>query len=442
MRFALSPEHVDFAASVRKLLDAGKTPAAVRAWSAGEHAAGRTLLEQLAGAGVFGLAVAEEYDGIGAEPIDLVVAFGEVGRAAVPGPVVESAAAIPALLQALTGTGAGAAADGAATIADGTGDAAGGAADTASGAGDTGSGTEDTAGGAGTTADGAGTTASGAGTTASGAAERPSVAATSEDGASIAPNADDVADHSSTASTAANASAVATQWLPQIAAGAALGTIAFAAPGRTALALDADIADLVLIADGDRLLTGKVDEQVRSVDPARRLFTVVPDELIAAGEPVTEAIAAGFDAGALACAAQLLGAGRGLLDAATEYAKQRKQFGRPIGEFQAVKQKLADVLIALDLAEPLLHRAALTAGGPDRARDVSAALVACGDAAHLAARTGLQVHGAIGYTAEYDLSLLLTKVTALRSAWGTPDFHRARIAEALRARTVRNGEIA
>ncbi|WP_280213689.1 acyl-CoA dehydrogenase family protein, partial [Nocardia cyriacigeorgica] len=130
--------------------------------------------------------------------------------------------------------------------------------------------------------------------------------------------------------------------------------------------------------------------------------------------------------------------GSGLLDAATEYAKQRKQFGRPIGEFQAVKQKLADVLIALDLAEPLLHRAALTAGGPDRARDVSAALVACGNAAHLAARTGLQVHGAIGYTAEYDLSLLLTKVTALRSAWGTADFHRARIAEALRS-TVAGG---
>ncbi|MBF6288182.1 acyl-CoA dehydrogenase family protein [Nocardia cyriacigeorgica] len=334
MRFALSPEHVDFAASVRKLLDAGKTPAAVRAWSAGEHASGRALLEQLAGAGVFGLAVAEEFDGIGAEPIDLVVAFGELGRSAVPGPVVESAAAIPALLQALAGADSGAA---------------------------------------------------------------------------------------------------AARWLPGIAAGTTLGTIAFATPGRGAVALDADVADLILIADGDRLHTGTVGQQVRSVDPARRLFTAVPDELIAEGAQVADAIAAGFDAGALAAAAQLLGAGSGLLDAATEYAKQRKQFGRPIGEFQAVKQKLADVLIALDLAEPLLHRAALTAAGPDRARDVSAALVACGNAAHLAARTGLQVHGAIGYTAEYDLSLLLTKVTALRSAWGTADFHRARIAEALRS---------
>ncbi|MFE3442215.1 acyl-CoA dehydrogenase family protein [Nocardia sp. NPDC059180] len=352
MRFALSPEHVDFAASVRKLLDAGKTPAAVRAWAAGEHAAGRTLIEQLAGAGVFGLAVAEEFDGIGAEPIDLVVAFGELGRSAAPGPLVESAATIPALLQALAGTASG--------------------------------------------------TAGVSGTSAADAAAR---------------------------------------WLPGIAAGTTLGTIAIASPGRGAIALDADVADVILIADGDRLHTAKIGEPVRSVDPARRLFTVVPDELIAEGAGVTTAITAGFDAGALACAAQLLGAGRGLLDAATEYAKQRRQFGRPIGEFQAVKQKLADVLIALDLAEPLLHRAALTAGGPDRSRDVSAALVACGDAAHLAARTGLQVHGAIGYTAEYDLSLLLTKVTALRSAWGTPDFHRGRIAEALRA-AGKNGVVA
>ncbi|MBF6413561.1 acyl-CoA dehydrogenase family protein [Nocardia cyriacigeorgica] len=349
MRFALSPEHVDFAASIRKLLDAGKTPTAVRSWAAGEHAAGRALLEQLAGAGVFGLAVDEEFDGIGAEPIDLVVAFGELGRSAVAGPVVESAAAIPALLQALAG------------------------------------------------ADAAGTASA------------------------------------DSASTGSGAAAAAARWLPGIAAGTTLGTIAFATPGRGAVALDADVADLILIADGDRLSTGTVGEQVRSVDPARRLFTVTPDELIAEGPHVAEAVAAGFDAAALACAAQLLGAGSGLLDAATEYAKQRKQFGRPIGEFQAVKQKLADVLIALDLAEPLLHRAALTAGGPDRARDVSAALVACGNAAHLAARTGLQVHGAIGYTAEYDLSLLLTKVTALRSAWGTADFHRARIAAALRS---------
>lgn len=120
--------------------------------------------------------------------------------------------------------------------------------------------------------------------------------------------------------------------------------------------------------------------------------------------------------------------------------KQRQQFGKPIGQYQAIKHHLANVLIGLDMAQPLLYRAALTlqdnADTATRARDISAAKLACGEAAYQAARIALQVHGAIGYTAECDLSLWLTKVTALRSAWGTPDFHRARIATALRGGTA------
>ncbi|WP_063049335.1 acyl-CoA dehydrogenase family protein [Nocardia arthritidis] len=332
MRFALSPEQLDFGASLRKLLEAGRAPAAVRAWASGDSGPGRALIRQLADAGVLGLAVAERHGGIGAEPIDLVVAFQELGRAAVPGPLVETAAAIPALLQAL-------------------------------------------------------------------------------------PDQD-----------------LAARWLPGFAEGAALGTVAFAPPGP-GVALDADTAEVVLLAGENQLSTGNRTGLVRSVDPARRLFTVAAAETVAEGDQVRAAAAAGFDTGALACAAQLLGAGKALLHASTEYAKQRKQFGKPIGEFQAVKQKLADVLIALDLAEPLLYRAALTTAETTRSRDVSAAAVACGDAAYRAARAALQVHGAIGYTAEYDLSLWLTKVTALRSAWGTPDLHRARIARALREDT-------
>ncbi|MEV0299027.1 acyl-CoA dehydrogenase [Nocardia sp. NPDC050710] len=336
MRFALSPEQLDFGTSLRKLLDAGHTPAAVRAWAGGDAQPGRALIRQLAGAGALGLAVEEQHGGMGAEPIDLVVAFQEIGRAAAPGPVVETAAAIPALLQAL-------------------------------------------------------------------------------------PDSD-----------------LAQRWLPGFAEGAALGTVTFAAPGRAPVALDADIADVVLIVVGDRLCAARRDEPVRSIDPARRLFRITPEEVLAEGALVLEAGAAAFDAGALAGAAQLLGAGRALLHAATEYAKQRKQFGKPIGEFQAVKQKLADVLIGLDLAEPLLFRAALTIAEPTRGRDVSAAVIACGDAAYAAARAALQVHGAIGYTAEYDLSLWLTKVTALRSAWGTADLHRSRIAATLRDEAARD----
>jgi alkylation response protein AidB-like acyl-CoA dehydrogenase len=108
------------------------------------------------------------------------------------------------------------------------------------------------------------------------------------------------------------------------------------------------------------------------------------------------------------------------------------QFGQPIGSFQAVKHMLADAAVGLELARPLLFGAAIALGTPGAARDVSAAKVACTDAAYRAGRAALQVHGAIGYTAEYDLALWLTKVRALTSAWGTQAFHRARVLEAIR----------
>ncbi|MEU6138400.1 acyl-CoA dehydrogenase family protein [Nocardioides sp. NPDC047086] len=170
-----------------------------------------------------------------------------------------------------------------------------------------------------------------------------------------------------------------------------------------------------------------VGAEQQSVDPTRRLFDVTPGDEIAAVDPTA------LDLGTLACSAQLLGAGLRLLDDTVAYVKQRTQFGRPIGEFQAVKHLLADVRVALDFAAPLVHNAAieLDTEAPTAARAVSAAKVAAGDAAYLASRTGLQVHGAIGYTREFDLSLWILKVRALVGAWGTPAEHRARILESL-----------
>ncbi len=328
MRFALSSEQRDFADSLRKMCDAASTPAAIRSWGEGAADGGRALIRQLAGAGALGLAVAEEYDGMGAETIDLVVACQEFGRAAVPGPLVETAAVIPALLQAL----------------------------------------------------------------------------------------DD--------------SAPAQRWLPAFAEGRALGTIALSPQTP---AIDADIADTVLLVDDDRLYAAQRGDRIESVDAARRLYALSADELVAQGDSVRVAAATAFDAGALAVAAQLLGAGKAMLDTSVAYVIQRHQFGQPIGRYQAIKHHLANAKIGLDMAEPLLNRAALSFDTDDRARDVSAAKLACADAAYRTARIALQVHGAIGYTAECDLSLWLTKVTALRSAWGTADFHRARVASALRS---------
>ncbi|MEV6643065.1 acyl-CoA dehydrogenase family protein [Amycolatopsis sp. NPDC051371] len=209
--------------------------------------------------------------------------------------------------------------------------------------------------------------------------------------------------------------------LAALAGGDLLATVV--APPEVPLALDADVAGVVLdLNEGE--VTDVGIEPVRSVDPARRLFRITGTTRTTVADPVA------FDRGVLAVAAQLLGAGQWLLDASVAYAKQRSQYGRAIGEYQAVKHLLADVVTQLELARPLLYGAAVA--GDTFARDVSAAKVMAGDAAYLAARTALQVHGAIGYTAEHDLGLRLTKVRALAGAWGTGSFHRARVLADLR----------
>ena len=178
-------------------------------------------------------------------------------------------------------------------------------------------------------------------------------------------------------------------------------------------ALDADVADQVYVGTSP---VDSVGRQVDSVDRTRHLF-----EVSGTGDLHPEA----FELAVLATSAQLLGAGERLLGDSVTYVKQRRQFGREIGSYQAIKHALADVRIGLDFARPLVHGAAL---GEISA---SAAKVACADAAYLASRTALQVHGAIGYTQEFDLSIWITKVRALVTAWGTPGHHRAKVLEEL-----------
>ncbi|MBM0123262.1 acyl-CoA dehydrogenase family protein [Pimelobacter simplex] len=212
----------------------------------------------------------------------------------------------------------------------------------------------------------------------------------------------------------------AAAYLP-VALGAEVEGVATVAMPR---ALDADVADAVYAVVDGTLHSATAGTAHTSVDRSRHLFDVTPGEAVAHGD-----LAAAYDLAVLATAAQLLGAGERVLADAVTYVKQRKQFGREIGSYQAIKHKLADVRIALDFARPLVHGAALD---PTR-RAVSAAKVACADAAYLASRTGLQVHGAIGYTQEFDLSVWITKIRALVTAWGTPGEHRARILETLRS---------
>jgi alkylation response protein AidB-like acyl-CoA dehydrogenase len=225
----------------------------------------------------------------------------------------------------------------------------------------------------------------------------------------------------------------AAKWLAELAAGELIATIAM--PPTLPNALDADVAGLVLVAEGGSVRRALPQAPLTSIDAARRLFEIRPAEPVTAAAPAHagSAVARAMRLGTLASAALLLGAGRGLLETTAEHARTRVQFGRPIGAFQAVKHALADVLIGLEFARPLVYAAAiaLDEGAVTAARDVAGARVACSDAANRAARTALQVHGAIGYTRECDVSLWLAKVRALSSAWGSQAEHRATVLAAL-----------
>ncbi|GHD84159.1 acyl-CoA dehydrogenase [Streptomyces naganishii] len=311
MRFLPTPEQREFARSLDAMLSAADTPSAVRSWAAGDRTAGRALWSRLADAGVFALAVPESCGGVGPLPVEVAVAFVELGRHAVPGPLVETVLA-------------------AALLAGGSGpDAAAGL-------------------------------------------------------------------------------------LSALASGKAMATVG--AP----YALDGDAADVVLVLrDGGVWRAPGARDARPCLDRARRLTTPLPGgELLLPRTPP-----AALHWARLATAAQALGVGLTLLDRTVAHVGRRVQFGVPIGSFQAVKHRLADARIALEFARPLLFGAALTMDPAD----VAAAKAAACEAAYTTARTALQLHGAIGYTAECDLSLWLTRARALRTAWGAPHECRATV---------------
>jgi alkylation response protein AidB-like acyl-CoA dehydrogenase len=225
------------------------------------------------------------------------------------------------------------------------------------------------------------------------------------------------------------------RWLPEVAAGRAILT---AAIGGALHLPDAHVADLALIERAGELhaveRAALNARPLPSVDGARRLYRIEPAlgvaTLIARGAEARPALDAAFDRGALATAAQLCGLGRRMLDMTVEYVKVRQQFGQAVGAFQAVKHHLADALLALELARPVVYRAAYSAAhaSPDRATHVSMAKAYASNAAHVAARAALQCHGAIGYSYEHDLHLWMKRAWALEAAWGDAAWHRARVA--------------
>ena len=173
------------------------------------------------------------------------------------------------------------------------------------------------------------------------------------------------------------------------------------------------------------------DVVINGIDGGRRLFTLAPE--VSTGTVLAIDPASLIDAGALAAAAYLLGLSSRMLAIAGDYARDRRQFGQPIGAFQAVKHLMADALLQVEFARPAVYRAAWSLANdmPEQTRDVSMAKALASDAALKAARSALQVHGAIGYTWECDLQLFMKKAWALAPAWGNAQHHRRRVADAV-----------
>ncbi len=223
------------------------------------------------------------------------------------------------------------------------------------------------------------------------------------------------------------------EWLPRIAQGEAVAAVQLrGAP----FVSDADVADLLLLEqEGDLHVVpadGFQSTAVPTEDRARRLFAVEAET--SASTRMGEVAEDGFARGAVATAGVLNGIGLRLLEMSVTHVKDRQQFGRPVGSFQAVQHKLASVYVLLESSRSATWSAAyaLARSLPDRYVAAAVAKAHATDVAALAGAEALQCHGGIGFTWEHDLHLWLKRAKALESAYGTAAEHRATVAAHLR----------
>jgi alkylation response protein AidB-like acyl-CoA dehydrogenase len=266
---------------------------------------------------------------------------------------------------------------------------------------------------------------------------------------------------------------VAGPWLTALAAGTAIGSVALAnregsyeqarltttwtrsgpvirLDGWAGFVLDADVADVLVVAarggDGaiiaavvERAASGVGIERMPTVDETRRLFAVTFDDVVvgedqllcAPGHDSARLLDRVLSLGVVAAAVDAAGATERALETTAEYAKQRMQFGRPIGSFQAVKHHCANMAIAVEASRAAARAAAQALDGdPDgwaRASSIAASYVgpACSEACALE----LRVHGGIGFTWEHDAHLHLKRVKLDEVLFGSPSWHRRRLAD-------------
>ena len=179
---------------------------------------------------------------------------------------------------------------------------------------------------------------------------------------------------------------------------------------------------------------GVAKAPVVSLDMTRQLcdlsFDDTPGTLIASGAAASAALEAALTAGAGILAAEQVGVAQRCLDMTVAYTKERRQFARPVGSFQALKHRMADVWVAISQARAASRYAAacLATGDPDVKVAVAMAKAYCSEAAVLAAQECVQLHGGIGFTWEHPAHLYLKRAKADSIGFGTPDAHRAALA--------------
>ena len=251
------------------------------------------------------------------------------------------------------------------------------------------------------------------------------------------------------------------RWLPAFASGRARGTVALqerdlallpeaihtraeerggkvALSGVKQFVPWAHVADVVLVParSGNTLAVYVVETSapglsitpLAGMDPGTRLAQVTLDGTTVAAEARLSAEALPFLLlrGAVGAAAEMLGAARRCLDMAVEYAKVREQFGQPIGSFQAIRHKCAEMLLEVENSHSATYYAAwaLDSGAEDAELAASVAKSYVNDASRKVCGEAIQVHGGIGFTWEYDLHLYFKRAKALEPLYGDAEHHR------------------
>ena len=224
------------------------------------------------------------------------------------------------------------------------------------------------------------------------------------------------------------------RWLPGIASGEARGTVGILRDGEARLVPDADSAEVIVLiaADGSTVVAEASEADVEpyeTMDRTRRFARVVPRS----GEALGGDCFAAGDRIATALSAETVGVAQKALEMAVDYARERKQFGRPIGAYQAVSHRCAQMLLEVEGSRSGAYYAAWCADAEPESLPVAAsgAKAYSSDAGWRVTTSSLQVHGGIGFTWEHDLHFFLKRARTDAAAFGDAHWHRERVADAL-----------